>query len=94
MSAAPEAAAYGSPPPAAALFTYELRRDGRRVALLRGVAAPDGGVVVQAEVTPHQAGGADAPVRRPFPFPTREHARRFVDEALVVFEYLGCDVVT
>lgn len=89
MSAAPEAA-YGGEP--RALFAYEVRRQGRRVALLRGVAAAGGGVVVQAEVTPQNGNGTGETIRRPFPFPTPEHARRFVDEALVVFEYLGCDI--
>jgi hypothetical protein len=33
------------------------------------------------------------PVVRPFAFSTAESAKRFVDEALLALQYLGCDVV-
>jgi hypothetical protein len=36
----------------------------------------------------------DAPPQvRPFAFSTAESAKRFVDEALLALQYLGCDVV-
>jgi len=47
-------------------------------------------VTVEAEV---QAGalGRDSQVV-PFSFPSRDHAARFVDEALDALQYLGCVV--
>ncbi|HXY17511.1 MAG TPA: hypothetical protein VEH79_05015 [Gaiellaceae bacterium] len=72
------------------LFNHELRRDGKIVAQLRGVEGENGTVTVEAEV---QAGalGRDSQVV-PFSFPSRDHAARFVDEALDALQYLGCVV--
>jgi hypothetical protein len=72
------------------LFAYEARRDGRTIVRLRGTRGDGSAVTVLAEVTP---AGADEPTRRPFAFTTREHAMRFVDEALATLEYIGCTVL-
>jgi hypothetical protein len=86
----------GTTGPAAAatepsLFQHEVRRDGRVVATLRAYAAA-GGFTVESEVFPlTQPVGGD-PVTRPFPFTTLEQAHRFVDDALVAFEYLNCTI--
>jgi hypothetical protein len=81
MAAAPE------------LFSHDLRKDGRRVVLLRGVSAKGGGVTVETEIHPVTSSLESPPTVRPFSFTTAESAKRFVDEALLALQYLGCDVV-
>jgi hypothetical protein len=88
-AASPEPAPAGSGAP---IFEYQLRREGRIVATIRGVQA-GGGFTVETEVHPASAKAGSPPVSRPFPFPTLDHARRFADEALVALEYLNCSVV-
>ncbi|HVV56867.1 MAG TPA: hypothetical protein VHC45_00785 [Gaiellaceae bacterium] len=67
----------------------EAVKDGRRVALLRCYDALDA-TVVEAEVTP--AGLQDAVRRGPYRFASATDAFRFVQEALVALQYVGCDV--
>jgi hypothetical protein len=74
------------------LFQHELRRDGKVIALLRGVAGENGGVTVEAEVHPAGLIGTEAQ-RQPFPFTSREQAARFVEGVLDALQYLGCTVV-
>lgn len=67
----------------------EATREGRRVALLRcydGI----GETIVEAEVTPVR--GGDIVRRGPYRFRTATEAFRFVQEALLALQYLGCDV--
>ncbi len=71
------------------LFDYEIRRDGRVVVTLHGLQTPTG-ATVETSVFPVTAPHGDAGLRRPFMFGSVEHARRFADEAVVVFEYLNC----
>jgi hypothetical protein len=73
------------------LFFHELRRDGRPIVVLRGVASGTA-AVVEADVYPltEQVGGE--PLHRPFPFATVAQAKRFADEALQALEHLGCTV--
>ena len=73
------------------LFTYEVRRDGRVVATLEGKQSA-AGATVETEVFPVTDAPGAPGVTRPFTFGSTEHARRFADEALVVFEYLNCTV--
>ena len=73
------------------LWAHEARREGKVVARLEGVRQPDGGVVVEATVTP-VGKGPEAALTRPFPFADAGHARRFVDDALESLEYLGCEI--
>lgn len=73
------------------LFAHEVRRNGAVVASLRGTWRPDGGVIVEANVTP-LGQGPDGAIARPFAFATAEQASRFVDEALLAFEYLDCEI--
>ena len=64
-------------------------QDGRRVAILRCYDS-EGATVVEAEVLP---AGATEPVRRgPYRFATAPEAFRFVQEALLALQYLGCQV--
>ena len=75
------------------LFAHELRREGRRIVYLRGCAASGGGVTVEAEVSPVTAAAEAEPIVRPFAFANADSAKRFVEEALLALQYLGCDVV-
>jgi hypothetical protein len=74
------------------LFVHEARRNGIVVAALTGAWRPDGGVIVEATVTPIGQAPGDT-VTRPFAFTTSEQAARFVDEALLALEYLDCEIV-
>jgi hypothetical protein len=89
----PKAATVDPPANVAPAFHYEARSDGRVVATLRGVPTGDGGLTVEADVFP-VGSKPDEGLSRPFPFTSESSARRFVDEALVALEYLGCDVRT
>ena len=64
-------------------------RDGRVIATLQGHGAADG-VNVDSEVFPVTAPDDEPGLKRTFNFPTSDHARRFVDDAIVAFEYLNC----
>ena len=67
----------------------EATREGRRVAVIRcydGI----GETIVEAQLTPVRGG---APVDRgPYRFATATAAFRFVQEALLTLQYLGCAV--
>jgi hypothetical protein len=90
MAAAPNGRSKSAP---GVLFAHEVRKDGRRVAILRGVESDAGGVTVEAEVFPVASKPDAEPRRRPFAFATREQALRFVADALDSLEYLGGVVV-
>jgi hypothetical protein len=75
------------------LFVYEARKEGRVVALLRGVAGANGTVTVETEVYPVTGHASTEPQKRPFSFRAVDQARHFVDETLLALEYLGCTVV-
>jgi hypothetical protein len=67
----------------------EASYDGRRIALLRCFDADDA-TIVEAEVLP---AGATQPQRRgPYRFESAPEAFRFVQETLLVLQYLGCHV--
>jgi hypothetical protein len=97
MSRNARAAAAPSPasesPPRTELYAFQVRREGRIVARLRAMGAPDGSVVVETEVLPISRPPGDEGITRPFDFPDADYARRFVDEALLALEYLNCEVV-
>lgn len=73
------------------IFHYEARREGRPIAVLRGVDV-GGEVTVETEVFPITQKPGEDSVRRPFTFHSRDHARRFADDALTALEYLNCSV--
>ncbi|MSO94300.1 MAG: hypothetical protein EXQ81_00720 [Thermoleophilia bacterium] len=73
------------------LLEHEVRRDGRVIATLRAHYT-ETGVTVESRVFPVTENGGTTALNRPFAFSTIDHARRFVDEALVAFEYLNCTV--
>jgi hypothetical protein len=75
------------------LFHHELRRDGKIVALLRGIPGENGAVTVDAEVHPVTLLGVEPQRRQAFPFTSREQASRFVEATLDALQYLGCTVV-
>ena len=65
--------------------------DGRRVALLRCYDG-EGATIVDVEVVPTNS---NIPVRRgPYRFTTAHEAFRFMQEALLALQYLGCSVVS
>ena len=67
----------------------EATREGRRVAVIRCYDG-DGETIVEAELTPVRGG---VPVARgPYRFPAATDAFRFVQEALLALQYLGCVV--
>lgn len=74
------------------LFTYEARRDGRPVVVLRGVQTGTD-VTVEADVYPVNGAPEQEGMRRPFTFASRDQAARFVEEALTALQYLDCIVV-
>ena len=67
----------------------EASRDGHRVALLRCYDGMDGTTVVEAEVS---ANGNEPVKRGPYRFATAPEAFRFVQEATLALQYLGCTV--
>jgi len=68
----------------------EVQRDGTWIAKLRCFDAEDGASVVEAEVTPM---GGGAPIRRgPYRFATAHEAFRFMQEAVLALQYLGCEI--
>jgi len=71
---------------------WYARRNGRRVALLRCLELGDA-AQVECEVY-REAGDDVVDTLRPGPyrFPTAPDALRFVGEAVLALEYLGCDV--
>jgi hypothetical protein len=75
------------------LFKHEIRRDGRPLVLLRGMARKGGGVTVETQVIPAGAKPDVEPRVRPFAFASAEQAARFVDDALDSLEYLNCQLV-
>ncbi len=74
------------------LFTYDVRRDGRPLASLRGVAV-DGGVTVETDIHPAGRPPGESSVQRPFTFASAEAAQRFADECVMALEFLDCEIV-
>lgn len=76
-----------------ALLACEATKDGERVLLLEAFAELDGQVTVDAETWPVKSRvRLDQPVRSAYRFPTAAAATKFVDEAMIALEYLGCTV--
>ena len=74
-----------------AQLVREALIDGRRVALLRCFDG-EGATIVEVEVVP---ANSDVPVQRgPYRFTTAHEAFRFMQEALLALQYLGCSVVS
>ena len=72
-----------------AVLVREATQGGRRVAVLRCSDGGDGTSIVEAEVT----SAAGEPVARgPYRFATAHEAFRFVQEAMLAFQYLGCTI--
>jgi hypothetical protein len=64
------------------LFSYEAHHTHRQVAVIRGTENGPG-VVVE---------WATSKARRTIAFPSHAQAKKFVDEALMALEYLGCTI--
>jgi hypothetical protein len=85
--------ALAKPTTSAELFRHELRRDGKIVALLRGVQGEHGAVTVETEVNPVTLRSGAASQHQQFPFTSREQASRFAEAALDALQYLGCTII-
>jgi hypothetical protein len=75
------------------LFAHEVRKEGRPIVVLRGVAKDGGAVTVETKVYPVGAKADVEPRQRPFAFGSAEQAARFVDDVLDSLEYLNCQIV-
>jgi hypothetical protein len=68
----------------------EATHGGKWVAMIRCFDGEGGTSIVEAEVTP--VGGGD-PIRRgPYTFSTAHEAFRFMQEAVLTLQYLGCAI--
>ena len=75
------------------LLACEAARDGECVVRLEAFSEQDGHVTVNAETWPvNSRVPLDQPVPSAYRFPTAAMARKFVDEAMIALEYLGCIV--
>lgn len=75
------------------LFAHEVRKDGRPIVMLRGIAKDGGAVIVETQVYPAGAKPDVEPRQRPFAFGSADQAARFVDDVLDSLEYLNCELV-
>ena len=81
-----------SHPSGTGILHREVRRDGKVIAQFSGVKS-ETGITVETRIFPATGTRSeDDAINRPFTFTATEHARAFVDEALVALEYLGCTV--
>jgi hypothetical protein len=87
--ASPEVATTNPSQAGRELFVRHARKDGRSVAILRGV---DHGAfcTVEAEVYPHGSTQLTRP--GPYTFSDAHQASAFVTEAVAALMYLGCDI--
>ena len=60
--------------------------------LLEAFGEPDGHVAVDAEVWPVRSEERDTPLLASYRFANTALATKFVDEAMIALEYLGCTV--
>jgi hypothetical protein len=68
----------------------EATYDGRLAARIRCYDGEGGTSVVEAKVTPIRGG---TPIERgPYTFATAQDALRFVQEAVLTLQYLGCAI--
>ena len=74
----------------AAELVREVTRGGQWVARLRCYDSDAGATIVEAQVAP--AGGGEPIHRGPYRFATAPEAFRFVQEATLALQYLGCSV--
>ena len=88
IAAPPSASSAGT----TALFAFKALRDGRTVMELFAFEDDEQGIRVEAEIHSVRAGDDEKGQRRSMFFPTSEVARKFADEALITFEYMGCTV--
>ena len=75
-----------------ALFAFKALRDGRSVMELSAFEGDEQEIRVEVEIHSVRAGDDEKGQRRSLVFPTGELARKFADEALITFEYMGCTI--
>jgi hypothetical protein len=74
------------------LLAYEATKNEERVMLLEAFVEPDGRVTVDAEIWPVRSPDRLEPVLSSYRFPNAAGATKFIDEAILAMEYLGCAV--
>ena len=74
------------------LFAHTVRKDETTILDIAAVAGEGTQVIVEATVTPWNRGNETKSTRWSHTFPNAELAKRFIDETVVAFEYLNCDV--
>ena len=90
--AQPTAAAPAAEDGTTALFAFKALRDGRTVMELSAFDGDEQGIIVETEIHSVRADDDEKGQRRSLVFPTDELARKFADEALITFEYMGCTI--
>jgi hypothetical protein len=71
-------------------FVRQATHGSQPLATLRCFDDPSGSTIVQADVFP--LGGGEATRRGPYRFQTAHEAFRFVQEATLALQYLGCAI--
>ena len=75
-----------------AIFSYRALKGSRRVLSLDAFALEGQQVRVDAEIVSMQAQRGREPQSLSYTFPSREQAQRFADDAVISFEYMGCQL--
>jgi hypothetical protein len=91
-TAAPVTSAPGEPPAGTVLYGYRASKNGRLVVELTCVEVGPSEVRIDALVLSVRADESASPTRQQYTLPSHDHARRFVDDALLSLEYTGCSV--
>lgn len=68
------------------------KRGNQQVVTMRCVEGAAGAFAVECEVYPVGSMRVEPVSKGPYAFPSEADARRFVDEATLALQYLGCDV--
>src|SRR4051794_34103917 len=99
VDTSPAPAPASAPAPArghttSALFAFNAAKDGLTVMELVGLDGDEGQTRVEVTVRSVRAPEGRDPQRLSYSFPTREQARKFADDAMITFEYVGCRIET
>jgi hypothetical protein len=68
------------------------KRGTQQVVTMKCIEGAAGAFAVECEVYPVGSLKVEPVNKGPYAFPTEADARRFVDEATLALQYLGCDV--
>jgi hypothetical protein len=79
-------------PVSPAIFSYRALKGERQVMSLVAYALEGQQVRVDAQIASMQAQRGREPQSLSYTFPSREQAQRFADDAVISFEYMGCQL--